>query len=348
MLCRKYGRPSTLVLITILLMAALVFFFGITTHLHSNVDSSVKTNIQQVRNELSYHFHQKLESVKTIVKIDPALKPRNIKLLNQQDIQPFRGNILFLVNSNIGNKERRTSIRKNWANQTKFNQHRKKFHNVSFKAYFMTGFKAEKFNLAKTESVKYGDLLITNRTEDYWDFSRRAMISFHWTIENCYYDYLLKADDDIFIHIPNLFTFLYKDPYVLKHHDRLYAGYIIMHGKPHRNLKFKWGVTYEEWGADAYPPFSTGMGFILSRFIIEKMIPHFDWEKPFRVDDVYIGHLVYMAQISNIGIRSSVGQEFSRFNDPKKCPIQSKAIVYHQVLTEDCMRKLTESSLKVK
>ena len=299
-----------------------------------------------MKDELSLRFQQKIETIKTIVRIDPSLKPRNIKLLNEQDIKRFRGDILILVNSNIGNQERRTAIRNNWGNQAKFDKHRSKFNNVTFKAYFMTGFKVEKFDLAKEESAKYGDLLITNRTEDYWDFSRRAMISFYWTVENCQYQYLLKADDDIFIHIPNLFTFLYKDPYVLKHHDRLYAGYIIMHGKPHRDTKFKWGVTYEEWGADAYPPFSTGMGFVLSRLIIEKMIPHFDWDKPFRVDDVYIGHLVYMAQIPNIGIRTSVGQEFSRFNDPKKCPIQKKAIVYHQVLTEDCMRRLTDSSLK--
>ena len=137
----------------------------------------------------------------TVIKY-PGLKQKpNIKFLNSQDIEPFTGDILILVTSSIAHKDRRDAIRTTWGNSSRFIEYRKNFtnNNLSYKVYFNTGFLESSIGNAKIESATFKDLLITNRTENYWDLSRRVMLAFSWALEHCAFDYLLKADDDVFI-----------------------------------------------------------------------------------------------------------------------------------------------------
>ena len=268
----------------------------------------------------------------------------NIKVLNANDIYVFKGEILILVTSHIKHRHRRESIRASWGNQTRFVNYSRKYNNARYKVYFITGFLETNFHEAKIESSIYHDLLITDRTENYWDFSRRLMLGFLWTLEHCEFDYLLKADDDVFVNVPNLFKLLYTDPFVLEHKDRLYVGKIYPRNAPQRENS-KWIVSKEEWALDYYPPFATGMGIILSRLILEKMRPHFDWKNPFRLDDVYIGMLVNRANIDRIGIRVDKFDQFSGFNPAGECHYIRQAVIYHKVDGSRCMEHLTKLSI---
>ena len=87
----------------------------------------------------------------------------------------------------------------------------------------MTSYLQSEIERARTESNLHKDMLIMNRTEDYWDLSRKFMFGFLWSLENCKFDYLLKTDDDVFVNIPNLFKLIHKDPFVLKHKVCLYV-----------------------------------------------------------------------------------------------------------------------------
>uniref|UniRef100_A0A7M6DQR8 Hexosyltransferase n=1 Tax=Clytia hemisphaerica TaxID=252671 RepID=A0A7M6DQR8_9CNID len=115
---------------------------------------------------------------------------------------------------------------------------------------------------------------------------------------------------------------------------------------PHRNEKSKWHVPKEEWEPNKYPPFAPGMGVVLSRHVVGKMIPHFDWLKPFRLDDVYIGMLVNKANVTGMGIRKQVGAEFyDNINNRKYCAFPSTRIIaFHKVLENKCMTHLTNRS----
>jgi len=209
----------------------------------------------------------------------------------------------------------------------------------------MTGYLEKEIKQAKAESTIFKDMLITNRTEDYWDFSRRVMFGFLWSLENCQFEYLMKADDDVFLNIPNLFQLLYKDPLVLASKEKLYAGSIYIGHGPKREKSNKWYVSKAEWAPRFYPPFATGMGFILSRYVVEKIRPHFNWLKPFRLDDVYVGMLVNRAKIPGLFIRKKKSEnEFAGFNGPKEC-LYLNGIIYHKVIDNGCMKKLTAKSL---
>ena len=276
--------------------------------------------------------------------VDPERK-LNIHLVNSKDIEPFQGQILILVTSFIGNRKRRDSIRQNWGDKTKFIKERQELNNLDYKVYFMTGYLGTHIKQAEAESAIFKDMLITNRTEDYWDFSRRVMFGFLWSLENCQFDYLLKADDDIFLNMPNLFKLLYTDPKILANKGKLYAGSIYIGHGPKREKSNKWYVSREEWAPRFYPPFATGMGFILSRYVVEKIRPHFDWLKPFRLDDVYVGMLVDRAKIPDLFIRRKKSEnEFAGFNEPHEC-LYLNGIVYHKVTDNWCMKNLTNKSL---
>ncbi|XP_066918600.1 beta-1,3-galactosyltransferase 5-like [Clytia hemisphaerica] len=281
----------------------------------------------------------------------PKVKP-NIKLLNSEDIHVFKGEILILVTSHIKHSSRRDSIRTSWANHARFIDHSQKFNNARYKTYFVTGYLESFIRKAKIESSTFRDVLITNRTERYWDLSRRIMFGFLWAMEYCTFDYLLKTDDDVFVNIPNLFTLMYTDPFILKHKDRIFAGKIVKSkSRTIRDPFSKWYVSQGEWEPDYYPPFATGMGIILSRFVLEKMRSHFDWINPFRLDDVYVGILINRANISGIGIRNvpqlraTLNEEFSGAHQHYECRYVDKPIIYHKVVHHWCMEKLTAKSI---
>ena len=271
----------------------------------------------------------------------------NIRLLNYEDIDFFKGDIMFLVTSHIGFKSRRNSIRNSWGNASRFRKHRQKYNNVVYKVYFQTGYLESAFKSAKIESRLYRDMLISNRTEDYWDLSRRVMLGFTWALEHCSFNYLIKTDDDVFYNMPNLFKFIYEDPFVLEHKDRIFAGSIFRRtARSIRDPFSKWYVPKEEWPANEYPLFSTGMANILSRLIVEKMRPHFDWVNPFRLDDVYIGMLVNQTNIPGIGIRKSkADEEFYGKDSRRKCFYRPDSIAQHQVSQNWCMERLTAKSI---
>ena len=271
----------------------------------------------------------------------------DIKLLNPKDIHVFKGEILILVTSHIKLHKRRESIRASWGNQTRFVNYSRKYNNASYKVYFITGFLENDFHEAQIESTIYHDLLITNRTEDYRDLSRRFMLGFLWALEHCTFNYVMKTDDDVFVNVPKLFKLLYTDPFVLEHKDRLYAGKIYPTTGPIRDTKSKWHVTKEEWALDYYPPFATGMCIILSRLILERIRPLFDWINPFRLEDVYIGMLVNRANIAQIGIRVDVYEmdQFYNFHMKGECQYMRQAITYHKVDGPSCMEQLTTLSI---
>ncbi|XP_066930767.1 beta-1,3-galactosyltransferase 5-like [Clytia hemisphaerica] len=309
-------------------------------------------------NEQHANYTNKLKlALKTVEKLKDHVKwniygmnrkTPNIELVNSRDIEARDTQIIILVTSHIANKNRRDSIRVNWGDPSKFTKHTRLYNGeATYKVYFMTGYLQNHIGNASLESTIHKDMLIMNRTENYWDLSRKFMLGFLWSLENCQFDYLLKTDDDVFVNIPTLFKLIHKDPFVLKHKDRLYAGHMYEGLGPHRNNFSKWYVSKEEWAPKNYPPFAPGMAVILSRFVIKKMVPYFDWVKPFKLEDVYIGMLVNYANVSGVGIRKPVGVEFyDNLQDRRYCGYSSRVIAFHKILDNYCMTFLTNNSMK--
>ncbi|XP_066927785.1 beta-1,3-galactosyltransferase 1-like [Clytia hemisphaerica] len=273
------------------------------------------------------------------------IKEPNVRLLNEEDLKPSSSQILFLVFSHIGNYERRTTIRRTWGNPDNFPKQRAMFKNATYKVLFITGFAADKIKKAKEESKKHGDMLITNRTENYFDISRRTQFGIHWTIRNCKFDYFFKTDDDVFVSIPNTYKLFYQDAFAVEHKTSLYAGLMHMRGGPIRDKRSKWYIDKKLWGQTIYAPFATGMAIILSRNVAERIEPYFEWKNVFPLEDVNIGFYVFVAKVPNIGVRPSKGAEFVLDYTVAVCShYKRETITMHPVKNEACMRKLVQAS----
>ena len=273
------------------------------------------------------------------------------EVTNSKDIRKCRNpTVLFLVTSHSSNTKRRRSIRETWGNQAKYFNIFKKKYNLTYEVYFNvgTGKDKEKAEQIKQESRQHGDVMIVNREEDFYDLTRRVMATFKWSAQNCNYTYLFKMDDDIFINIPNVLSFLSNSTFTYSR-SGIYAGDMNRNARVNRNERSKYLVSYEEWPAETYPPYCSGGGFALSRTAIEKIIPYFDWINPYKIDDAYVGILIQRARIRDlVYYEPSENQtyQFWFYNKPNNCTYIDSSIVYHKVSTHACMQNLTFQSKK--
>eukprot|EP00111_Clytia_hemisphaerica_P006602 TCONS_00019133-protein len=253
--------------------------------------------------------------------------------------------ILFLVTSHSSNRKRRAAIRNNWGFTEIFRLFKRKF-NLDYQVYFSVGLadNYEESVQIKAESEKYKDILIIDRNEDFYDLTRRVMAGFEWAVQQCEFTYLFKIDDDIFINIPNVMQFI-SNTTITKHKDSLYAGDMNIQAPVIRDSKSKYMVTYKEWPTEIYPPYCSGGGFIISRDIIKQIIPFFDWEDPFKIDDAYIGILIQRARIENIHYFVPEDDDmFWFYSNTSHCQYRPTSLVYHKVGDEKCMQRLTSAA----
>ena len=73
----------------------------------------------------------------------------------------------------------------------------------------------------KRESQKYNDIILVNFTDNFHNLPIKVSMAFEWALGFCKFEYLLKSDDDVFLHIPNIYQFLGRKN-IPK--TRLYAG----------------------------------------------------------------------------------------------------------------------------
>lgn len=295
-------------------------------------------NLAEKVNDISDKLKsQKKEEKGTMQKIDKA------SVINLQQISKCKNStIIFLVTSHSSNKARRAAIRNNWGYSEIFRIFKDKY-GMDYQVYFSVGLadNHESSVDIKKEAESYRDILIIDRNEDFYDLTRRVMAGFEWAVQRCEFQYLFKMDDDIFINIPNVMKLLTNGT-IAKNKNTLYAGDMNIQAPVNRNPKSKYSVTYREWPTEIYPPYCSGGGFIISRDIIKQIIPHFDWEDPFKIDDVYIGILIQRARIEKMYFYIPENDDmFWFYSNTSVCEYRTKSLVYHKVGNNTCMRRLT-------
>ena len=230
--------------------------------------------------------------------------------------------VIFLVTSFAGHFKRRAWIRDSWgASNTWLNKKK-------WKVIFNVG--AVKLDAAitneklKKESTKFKDLLVLDIPEDFHKLSQKVMVALNWIYQKASFNFVLKTDDDIFIHVDRVMRVLNN---TWSKED--FMGHA-MRGQPAERNKGRYGVTLEEWPKKMYDPYCSGGGYMLSNSIIGKMIPHFNWVKPLKIDDAYIGHLVKLAG----GHPLHAPNHFLMWND--RCKYTDQFLVSHPAKTDDC------------
>lgn len=239
-----------------------------------------------------------------------------------------RNRLLVLVSSNAPHFSRRNIIRETWGNRTNWST------KEIWKVIFVLGGTKDEATLKsiREEGEKYKDIMLEDVTEGFYQLSYKVMIGLHWAYTTINFDFILKCDDDIFVQIDRLTRKLsseYKN-----------EGYIgnVMYNQPIMRSG-RYGLTKEEHEKDVFDPYCSGGGFILSHSVVGKIIPSFNWESPLKIDDAYIGQLVFKTGVKALHIPHG----FYMWNN--WCEYNEHLLVSHPVKKIQCMKFLLSHSL---
>ena len=182
-------------------------------------------------------------------------------------------------------------------------------------------------NLEEEISI-YKDI-VTGELEDlFYNLPEKAEIGFEWSYKHCSFYYLLETEDDVFVNIPLI---LFKI-------ENIHKGTYIENDKINdpvvREAKYgeKYIVSMEDYSGSVYPPYCSGGAYIFSQGVIRKIVP-FIRQHPYKLDDVYIGMLVYNA---GVNVKHYQGLHLVA----EKCEYDNAEIAHHPADDENCMFKL--------
>ena len=163
----------------------------------------------------------------------------------------------------------------------------------------------------------------------------KTQTGLEWASKYCGFEFLLKADDDVFVNPYNLLDYLGK-PDTPK--TKRYTGKCRGPGsRPFRGEKY--GVSLEDYKKTTYPAFYNGPAYLLSSDLVHKLVEMLDVNKnPFKLEDVYIGMLV-----EKMGDIKAVENPLFRYSG--QCKFAPDAISQHRVSVQ-CMEESFNLAVK--
>lgn len=263
----------------------------------------------------------------TTASISPHIKHKTFLITTRPCMQNY--DLLVITSSAPSNFKRRNTIRKTWAFERAFQP---RWTTVFLVA--QTRHEVVSDALLK-EDEAHKDLVRASYYEHYWNQTRKVQMGFEWAVMYCNFSFLLKVDDDVFVHIPRVLSFL-SSPNTPKR--KLYAGNHYTNNTPFRGGK--WKVTYEEYNLTKYPDFCPGFGYILSQDVVSAFVDTFSSLPFFRLDDVYVGML---ADKNGITVTNNKGFEVWHPSN-LVCVPTSYTLVRHDV-GEECQMKMFKTVL---
>ncbi|XP_078574133.1 beta-1,3-galactosyltransferase 1-like [Branchiostoma floridae x Branchiostoma japonicum] len=262
-----------------------------------------------------------------------------------------RGNsellLLILVTSAPGNVDRRKAIRATWGNKKAGDSWRKYGDKPArWKTVFLLGKTPENPSLnflLEKEARENKDMLFGDYIDSYRNLTLKVLHGFKWARDECEPEFVLKTDDDCFINTPLLLKMLQEHrPY----RTDFYTGSVFEASKLAviRDPRSKWHVSEDEHLSDKYAPYASGIGYMLSRSALEKILDMVKFVPPFPIEDAYIGTLA-----DEVGIVPLDSGRFSLHHGMWRTCNYLYLLVVHHMPIEDLpvtMQKVRDAPLQ--
>lgn len=207
--------------------------------------------------------------------------------------------LLLFVKSSPENTERRKAIRSTWGNETYIQD----VLGATVKVVFALGapqIKKEEPSWSKRSGIGfqkqlyyenhlYGDLIQQNFLDSFHNLTLKLILQFHWMHSRCAHArFFMTADDDIFIHMPNLVTYL-QDMSSRGVTD-FWIGRVHRGAPPNRDNDSKYYVPFEMYPWVVYPDYTAGAGYVVSRDVADKIYQAtLTLDASIYIDDVFMG-----------------------------------------------------------
>lgn len=205
--------------------------------------------------------------------------------------------LLILIISGAGKTsflDQRNAIRRTWAMNTPNNSWKK------WKHVFLLG---RSNNAAieseiRREALLHNDILVFNSTDNYQNLIIKVFSGFRWAFMRAKPRFILKADDDVYIRVPLLVSWLNESG-----SDMFYGGYAYGGGAPvRRNNGLANIVTPDCYPEERFPPYNAGPFYVISSNTIPSLLESMRTWRVFPVEDAYMGLLAKTSNITPVRI----------------------------------------------
>jgi len=210
--------------------------------------------------------------------IEPNLDPQKRKLY-----------IVVVVNSAAKGENHRTlrqAIRETWGSTTKSQTgHGNTTH--PWKLFFSLGIADNptdhEANLK--EAREHNDIIIGNFTASYRNLVIKTFMAHFWAVTKLSCDYVLKTDDDVYVRVPGLISWLVKSGSP----KQFFGGMVALRYRIIRDPASDLYISEDQYPGIYWPLWCHGSYHVLSSDIIPRYIIYTYKRKPFQTDDAYLG-----------------------------------------------------------
>lgn len=203
---------------------------------------------------------------------------RNFRfLINHDPCNKTRPLLLMLIHSAPGNILKRMVIRETWGRR-----------GLGAVVLFLVGANDDLQNELEEEDKIYGDIVQGNFKDAYRNMTYKHVMTLKWATYHCPgAKYVLKLDDDVFVHTPAMLGFLAHDlsPWGAR---RLILCDAVTMALVKRSWRSKWRVSPLEYPGKMYPDYCAGWAIMYSPDSVFMLYKEAQKESYFWIDDVHI------------------------------------------------------------
>ena len=150
----------------------------------------------------------------------------------------------------------------------------------------------------RAEEKKQEDILVMKTIDSYKALAKKVLWAFQWALTNVKFQFLMKTDDDVFVNLHELFFSVFVPIDWRESQKHFYYGSTIGRYKGRgvtvkRDPQSKWYVPRSLYGADNFPPYNQGHGYILSHNLVNMTVHSAAGRQEIEVEDAYIGVLMH-------------------------------------------------------
>lgn len=204
--------------------------------------------------------------------------------------------LVIIIMSAPTHLEARTAIRQTWGHYGQRSDI-----SVLFMLGATTDSKVEKI-LGKEQKI-YNDVIRGKFLDSYSNLTLKTISTLEWVDSYCSkVKFLLKTDDDMFINVPRLQSFINKHA----KDKNVIFGRLAKKWKPIRNRKSKYYVSQAQFKQPSFPDFTTGPAYLISNDIVRKLYDAALDQTYLKLEDVFMTGIV----AEKLGIRRIHANEF--------------------------------------
>ncbi|XP_041647992.1 lactosylceramide 1,3-N-acetyl-beta-D-glucosaminyltransferase A [Cheilinus undulatus] len=201
--------------------------------------------------------------------------------------------LLLFVKSSPENFERRQAIRDTWGNESfVWSEMRERVRVVFALGVHPDADQRSRVQSAmKQEDETYGDLIQQDFLDTFHNLTTKLIMQFHWGNKYCSQArFFMSADDDIFVHMPNLVKYLRQVLNSQSGAKDLWVGHVHKGAPPIRRKESKYHVPYDLYPWPSYPDYTAGAGYVVSGDVAAKIYQAtLVLNSSMYIDDVFMG-----------------------------------------------------------